>query len=554
VSDQECRWSSLPVFMAIIALLVLLTNIPLLYGYLNQPPDLRFMGIVAGVRDSNIYFMMMAQGDGGSPILENYFRPGEPNTIYHGFFWFFLGKLAYWLGVSDLAAFHASRVLATVAFVPAIYLFVCRFLESMAERLTAVLVICFGAGAGWIMGICYYLRGSFPFVPSDIGTPEGSAFFTLMTFPHLSVTLIMIFLSMMLVWDSLCSGRWLSALLGGLCGLVIGFIHAFNLIVICLALAMYVVAMLLLKRDRLPLRATIVFGCLSAWPLAYYTFVMFAKPGLLPVGAVRSPTPLAYLVGFAPLAAAGAVRLVSLVRARTLPQSDLFLLCWIVACSALLYSYPVLSQEARAVLGLQLPLAVFAVRAVFCDILPALGLDWGEGKEGGRKIGAAVAVFLFVVLTLPSSFFNIVERSSRLGNHLELFSLTCDELEALAHLRGIPRNGVVLSGERIGIYIPRLAHKRAWMGQYNYPSYDRRMAGIREFYSASTPDSKRYRMLRENDIGFVFHGEHERSLGGFRPERADYLKVVFSNESVGTYRVDLGAASSVENTSGAPKG
>ena len=41
----------------------------------------------------------------------------------------------------NLSAYHISRVLATVIFVPAIFLFGGRFLRSTAERMTATVVI-----------------------------------------------------------------------------------------------------------------------------------------------------------------------------------------------------------------------------------------------------------------------------------------------------------------------------------------------------------------------------------------------------------------------------
>ena len=43
----------------------------------------------------------------------------------------------------------------------------------------------------------------------------------------------------------------------------------------------------------------------------------------------------------------------------------------------LLYSYPLLLQEARTVLGLQLPLVILSSRAIFATILP-----WIEPEEG----------------------------------------------------------------------------------------------------------------------------------------------------------------------------
>jgi hypothetical protein len=339
---------------------------------------------------------------------------------------------------------------------------------------------------------------------------------------------------MMFSWDAVESEKIKPALWAGVCALVVGFIHAFNLVVICAALALFAAASLALKRDRSPMRPAVAVACFAVWPIAYYTYITLAMPGLLPVGAVRSPTPLAYLVGFGPLVLVGAVRCVALIRTRELPRPDLFLLCWIVANSALLYSYPILSQEARAVLGLQLPLATLAVRALFMDILPALGAEWEAQEPGRRKALAWVVVMIFVGVALPTTIYNVVDRSLRLKNHPELFSLAHGDTGVLERLRGLPE-GVVLSGDRIGSYIPRVARKWAFMGQYNYPSYERRMGSIEEFFSEATPDARRYEILSANGIDYVYYGWQERKIGGFNPEDADYLQLIYNHKNTGVY-------------------
>jgi len=528
------------ILISFIVILLILTNIPLIYGYLNQSSPFKFMGIFAGVRDANIYFMMMVQGDGSSPIIENLFLPGEPNAIYHGFFWFFLGKLSYWSGISDVTMFHIARAFAVIAFVPALFSLLERFLKSNAERLTGLILACIGGGAGWLMMIFYHRGVRLPFIPQDIGGPEATAFYTHMTFPHVAFSLVLIVLCMLFVWDAIDSKKMKPALKAGLCGLILGFMHVFNLVVICLALVIFMWVSLVIKRDKESGRPIFVFGIFSLWPLAYYAFLMLAKPGLLPGGAVRSPTPPAYLVGYAPLALAGIVRIVSLCRRRTLSRSDLFLICWIVACSVMLYSYPILSQEGRAVLGVQIPLVIFSVRALYEDILPAFGLSRTQQEPAWKKTLATAIVVLFIVFTLPSSFYNVYNRVERLKSFPEAFSLTDDEYEALEFLGEVPGRGTVLSSsERVGLYIPRVGRKHAWMGEYDYPSYAGRVAFIKKFFTEPAGDSQYYDMLKEHDISFIFYGEHERSVSDFQPEKADYLEKIFHNSSVEIYRTKL---------------
>ncbi len=535
MSGRMGRRTAVFIFL-VTASLVLLTNIPLLYGYLKQSPDMKFMGIVAGVRDSNFYFMMMTQGDGWSPILRNYFASGEPNAIYHGLFWFMSGKIGNILRVEDLAVYHGARVVITIVFVFTAYWFVSRFLTSTFERIAALTMLSFGAGAGWLPMLRYRWGGGLPFVPTDVGTPEASSFFTLMTFPHLSAALVLIALCFGLVEASVSEKRVGWAAAAGFSGMFLGFIHPVNLVVICAGLGLFAVASLVILKESRPLRHVVIFGALSIWPVVYYIYLTLVEPELLPQVPVRSPAPIAYLVGFAPYIILSSIHVVSLVRARSLPRGDLLLICWIISNSLLLYSYPILSQEARAVLGLQLPLVVLSARAIFSTILPRIERGWGAAGRPPRKALAVTAAVLIVVFTFPSSFYNIFERVWRLKNYPELFSLRIDEYEALRFLRDARGEDVVLSGDWIGNYVPRVAHKRSWLGQYDLPSHDSRLKTATAFFSSDTPISSRYDLLEEHNLGFVYYGPDERMLGGFNPERAELLERIFRSDSVDIFR------------------
>ena len=257
---------------------------------------------------------------------------------------------------------------------------------------------------------------------------------------------------------------------------------------------------------------------------------------------MRSPALVSYGVGFAPFIILSLIHLRTLVKRRILPRGDLFLICWAVSNFMLLYSYPLLLQEARTVLGLQLPLVILSSRAIFATILPWIEPEWGKSDRPPKRVLATIAAALIIVFTFPSSFYNIFERVSRLKNYPELFSLRLDEYEALRFLRNTEEEDVVLSGEWIGSYVPRLAHKRSWLGQYDLPSRDSRMKLAKEFFSEVMPSSSRYDFLQRNNVGFVYHGRDERECGGFEPDGAPFLQRIFKNDSSDIYRFESGEA------------
>jgi hypothetical protein len=212
----------------------------------------------------------------------------------------------------------------------------------------------------------------------------------------------------------------------------------------------------------------------------------------------------------------------------------------------MLYSYPLLEQEARAVLGLQVPLVVLSSRAIFSTVLPSVGFDWQSPGRSSKRVLGMLVVTGMIVFTFPSTFCNIFERVSRLRDHPEAFSLTRDEYDALRFLRDAPGEEVVLSADWIGNYVPRLTHKHSWLGLLDVPSRDSRLSSAKRFFSEDTSPSARYDFLNQNDIGFIYYGQEERTLGGFDPKGALFLKSVFRNDSVEIYRVESQGATGEE--------
>jgi len=524
--------------VAVAAALLALSNVPLLYGWLHHVPGRRFMGIAAGVRDSNFYFMMMEQADDWKLLLQNKFAGGELDRIYHGFFWALLGRAAHVFGLSHVAAFHAARAAAIFLFVPVAWYFIGRFVESTRERIAGLLMICFGAGAGWIQMITYYRTGSMPFAPADIATPEATSFFTHMSFPHLALALILIAACFALIEKAVSGDKLAPAFGAGVCGLVLGFIHVVNLVVVMAALAVYAGISFVGGKHSRPLRVSIVFGAVAIWPVIYYLRLSLLYPALLPQVPVRSPGVATYLVGFAPLLILSLAYIIFLLKSRLLRSGDLMLICWTATNFVLLYSYPLLQQEARAVLGLQLPLAVLATRGIFQAVLPALGFEWTD-SEKKRKAAAFLLAGLLVTFTFPSTFCNIIDRISRLKTHPEAFSLTEDEYEALRFLKGETGEGVVLSGDVVGNYIPGMTGKPAWLGQYDHPTHDARYRSAHRVFTGTTSDSDRENFLRAGGIGFIFYGREERAMGDFDPDQAPYLESIYKNDSVSIYRTRI---------------
>ena len=60
---------------------------------------------------------------------------------------------------------------------------------------------------------------------------------------------------------------------------------------------------------------------------------------------------------------------------------------------------------------------------------------------------------------------------------------------------------------------------------------------IKQFYDASTGDAWRHDFLKETYARYVWYDESARQLGTWNPADADYLKPVFTSNSIVIYQV-----------------
>src|SRR5512135_2319236 len=108
-------------FVATTILVVLVvTSLPYVYGYLSTPPDKQFMGIMLDVPDHVQYFSWMRELSTAN-LASNKLTP-EPNApVFFNLLWWSLGRLGALLGWGYPLVFQMLRVVATVLFLALVY-------------------------------------------------------------------------------------------------------------------------------------------------------------------------------------------------------------------------------------------------------------------------------------------------------------------------------------------------------------------------------------------------------------------------------------------------
>jgi len=159
ISKQEFFF---PLVLGIIICIV--CTFPYLYGkYLEREKGV-FMGMVGrGTAGSFGYIMFQRQAWEGKWWLTNQCTTNSPQNSYFNVEWWFLGRMARLLHISVIGFFHVDRCLSVFLFLFAVYYFLAIIFDSIYQRKFVLLLITFGSGFGWFIGVLnHYLHLSLP--------------------------------------------------------------------------------------------------------------------------------------------------------------------------------------------------------------------------------------------------------------------------------------------------------------------------------------------------------------------------------------------------------
>ena len=148
-------------------------------------------------------------------------------------------------------------------------------------------------------------------------------------------------------------------------------------------------------------------------------------------------------------------------------------------------------------------------------------------------------VYLVLVITVPSNLYIVASLAATASQHPYPFFHERAEIEAIEWLgRKTEPTDTVLAAYGTGSYIPSRINHRVFVGYWaETAEYEAKIAIVDRFFRQDTPDSWRTELLRQYDIGYLFHGPRERKLGGFDPATKAYLSRSFTNSLVTIYRV-----------------
>lgn len=523
--------------------MMLVTSLPYLYGYLSAPAEMQFMGIAWGTPDTTQYFTWM-RSFSQSVLIGNRMTPEPTEPVFFNLLWWLLGQIEVVTGWGPAAVYQLFRLATLATFVPLSYWFCRLFLLDARQRWTAFLVLLTGAGLGWVLVVGKYILGKL-YWPFDVYIVEPNSFLSLMAFPHFSNAAIFIVIILVFILFAFEQRRFRYVVVAGMVGLILGFVHGYDLLLIYAVLGAYALAIALRDRQwREAIIYTAVVGVISCPGVLYSIYITTAFSSWREVLAqfvnagawTPAPPHLLILLGLPGILALG-----TLITHRPIVPSDnrsLFIKVWFVVHCFVIY-LPV-NYQIHYLNGWQFPIAILASRGLFEKIGPWVRKRLRSVSVQPLRFSVALAT-LFVVASVPTNLYLFAWRFYDLSRHTHPYYLYRDEVAALQWLNQNSAPGdVVLSTMDIGQYIPVYTYNRSFIAHWAMTlNFFQKRDAATAFYDSAWPEAERQRLLMTYNVGYVLWGEAELASGTLDPRTLPYLTESFSAPRAKLYRVNL---------------
>ncbi|MEP7286650.1 MAG: hypothetical protein ABI947_12885 [Chloroflexota bacterium] len=466
IAPSEWRW-----VIIFSGLLVAITLLPYAWAFASDSPNdnWHFMGMLPNQLDGATYLSKIGEGARGDWLFTLQYT-SEPHTgAAINEFYLLLGHLSRILGLSPLVMYHVARLVTGFVMFVSIYHLGSVIWPRLRPRRLFFSLLAVGSGLGWLLltlSAGFSGGSDFNRLPTDFSMPESIPFYATFVNPHfpltialislLAATFIMVFRPGFDQQPTLSNGGFSVVLISA----ALAVIQPQGLVPIMVTLVVYL-AILTVRTRRIPMLELnwIVLVILPTLPFLIYYLAVVRDNEAMRIWNAQNFTPSPpiwnYIVGFGlPLLVAipGVWRAIR----RFERDGDRFMLIWLIVNVLLLYAP--FNLQRRLAIGLIIPIAYFAVRALedfwFHRILP----PWRDA--------ALVALFVFMIpsniLTLGIPIFGVVNPAEgiKVGQ-----ILTSGHDEAIHWLNANAQSGdIILAPPLTSLWIPAYSDLRVVYG------------------------------------------------------------------------------------------
>jgi len=521
--------------------LIFLTGLPYLYGYLTAPKDTQFNGLhslTAG--DMPVYYSYIKQIKDGNFFNYDYFTSENQNLGMFNIVWFLAGTAARIFHLSAPAAYHLSRLAFILPLAAGLYFFISLIFQDKQLRKLSFLVATFASGVG------FYFAGIFIQIfpsqkldfynPIDLWATESNIFLAAYQTPHFIASYLMMILIFSFFLLAYRRDKAKYAVIAGILALVFFNFHPFYIPLIFLVTGFYTLSDFLLQNKILwkKFYYLLVIFTLSLPSVVYHFYLLIndqvikirAGQNIILTGSVWS-----VILGFGLLAPFSVFGLFLSCKNK-FNRNLLFCLIW-AAINSFLIFFPGQFQN-RYTEGLIIPLSVFS----------AIGINFFHVKFKNlfpsNIAGFALYVFLFIVFFAPTNFYNTVKDYYYFTvKEPKIFYLSDRKIDSWQWLENNAEpQKVILASANNSLFIPGFTRQKVYGAHDIETLYyeNNKELLIKWFYGTNGNDGRKKEFLKKSKIDYVYYSPEEFLMGNFKPEEKDYLKEVYKNTQVNIYQ------------------
>ncbi|MFH1367448.1 MAG: hypothetical protein ABIH38_05735 [Patescibacteria group bacterium] len=530
--------------LGIAIILILVTSLPTLYGYLVKPADKFFPALHSqGPGDYNVYYSYIEQVKQGHLLFSDLYTSESHQPFLFNPFWLIIGLFGRFFHLSNILTFQLARIIFIFPFVFALYLITSYFFNEKRLRRYAFLFSIFASGfGGYSIAIVKKIMGTglnLHYYPMDLWVSEANNFLTIFHSPHFMAATTLIIFVLLFLFLSFTKNNWRYTFWSGFLGLSLIFFHPFHLPNIFLVPLVYIVVVSLReKKIKWSYVFKLVAFVLLIMPAVIYQFMLVIYN---PIAAGRADQNICLIVdwgiflisyGFLlPLAFLG-------LFSRPKEEKYLFIFIWLFVQLALIFSP--LTFQRRLTQGWQIPLTFFSIWGLVM-IFRKIGKKWPNINFFANKIYIGVILafcFCFSQLyVLAENFSLYTDKIYREWPHYVYLDISYKQgFDWLKN--NLTANDVILSSTTTGSFIPAFSGLRIYIG-HNMETlkWSQKVYEVNQFFSLDLDDSQRREFLEKKNITYIYYSEFEKNLGDFRPQGKNYLESVFQKGELIIYRV-----------------
>ncbi len=531
-------------FILLVSLiLIIITCLPYLYGYLIKG-DLFYVGsYVFSSGDNPVYFSFIEQIKQGNFLLDNLFTNETEQIKLFNPFWLIIGLIAKIFKFSTFFAYQLFRIILIPIFLFVLYKFISFFLSdySLLRKKLCFLYSLFASGLG-IFSVL--LSGEMSYsnyhnLSMDLWVPEASNFLILSYSPHFIASIILIILTFYFFFRAVEEKNLKLGLGAGMSALLLFSFHPFFVPTIYSITFIYLIFLFLINK-KIEFKAVLNYLVLVvvSLPAVFYYFYVVLIDSFLQIKAWQNicltPGGMIFFIsyGFGLFFAVFAIGY--LIKRKKMSNKNLFLIIWF--CVSIILIYAPFNFQRRLTEGFQIPLTILA----FIGLV--ISYDFLKIKSKlFKNLNLWGILPVFILLFCFSNVIVYFWNFKFLNLKLEPIYMQKEIKQALDWYKD--KTGfeeTILAGRINANLLPGIIGRRVYLGHWvETINYTDKMIKLNHFFKDNQDDLAKKEFLKENKIDYMLYSEEEKKMGDYDPSAKDYLKEVYKNEKVSIYKVSL---------------